>query len=68
MNIRELRRRKVTRRELGLVSASLRPIRSCEEVGRLMGLSTTVVFNLESSALRKIIIALHSPLPQTKTK
>jgi DNA-directed RNA polymerase sigma subunit (sigma70/sigma32) len=56
-----LPRRIITKRELGLLSASLRPVRSFEEVGQIMGLSSTAVSNIENSALRKIIMALNPP-------
>lgn len=41
--------------DIGHLSAALKPVRSCEEVGRMMGVSATTVAKLEKSALLKII-------------
>jgi hypothetical protein len=40
------------------LSKELRPIRSCREVGKILGFSASLVSELEKSALRKISSAL----------
>jgi hypothetical protein len=54
-------RRRITKQQLGVLSESLRPIRSFQEVSQIMNLSITSVSKLENSALRKIIMALNPP-------
>jgi len=59
---------KMTKSELGLLSAALRPLRTCEEVGQIMGLSASAIYKIENSALRKIIRAFHPPPPKEARK
>jgi DNA-directed RNA polymerase specialized sigma subunit len=40
------------------LSAALKPVRTSREVGAILGLSTSLVCQLENSALRKIVRAL----------
>ena len=50
----------VSQGDLGHLSAALRPMRTREEVAELMGVSVTLVCQLENSALRKIVRALRA--------
>jgi hypothetical protein len=40
------------------LSAALKPVRSSREVAEMLGLSTSLVCQIENSALRKIVRAL----------
>ena len=44
--------------DIGHLSMSLKPIRTSREVAKILGFSTTLVCQLEISALRKIVRAL----------
>ena len=54
MNNQKFRWR-VSKSDLGDLPAALRPIRTTEEVAGILGLSETLVRQLENSALRKIV-------------
>ena len=58
--IAEKPRWNVSQGDLGHLSAALRPMRTREEVAELMGVSVTLVCQLENSALRKIVRALRA--------
>jgi len=44
--------------DIGDLSMALKPIRSYEEVGKILGCSDSLVRQLETSALRKIVRAM----------
>jgi len=46
------------RRDVGHLSAALRPIRTSQEVAEILGVSASQVCQLENSALRKIVRAV----------
>jgi DNA-directed RNA polymerase specialized sigma subunit len=44
--------------DIGHLSMALKPVRTSREVAEILGLSTSLVCQLENSALRKIVRAL----------
>ena len=50
---------RMAQRDIDRLSASLKPIRTCREVADMMGISVALVCQLESSALGKIMRAVH---------
>jgi DNA-directed RNA polymerase sigma subunit (sigma70/sigma32) len=48
----------VTQNDAGRLAAFLRPVRTREEVGRILGCSPDLIMQIEASALRKIISAM----------
>jgi DNA-binding CsgD family transcriptional regulator len=50
----------LSQNDIGHLSAALKPIRTSREVAEILGVSTTLVCQLENSALRKIVRALRA--------
>ncbi len=54
----EKARWRLSQSDIGHLSMALKPVRTSREVAEILGLSTTLVCQLEISALRKIVRAL----------
>ena len=69
----EKARWRLSQSDIDHLSMALKPVRTSREVAEILGLSTSLVCQLENSALRKIVRALQTldakgrPKPQENT-